>query len=253
MLTDCHAHLDLYLKNECLNQILLESENRNVRYIIHAGLEKRSNLFGLKIHEREKMILPALGLYPEEVVKKSKSEIKEELEFIKQNLNKAVAISEVGLDGTYGNMGKQKEVLKEIVKIAVKNNKSLIIHTRKAEQETINLLDEIIPSENLLYRKIVFHCFTGKKKMIPKILKLGWFFSIPPIAVRSEQFKELIKLVPLNRMLTETDSPFLSPKPNERNYPWNVSITIEEISKIKMVSAQEVENNIFMNFAYLFL
>lgn len=252
MLVDCHAHLDFY-KDKDIEEIISKSKEKNVKYIIHAGLEKESNNFGLMLNKKYPFILPALGLYPEEVVKKSESEIKEELDFITTNLNKAVAISEVGLDGTYGNLDKQKKILKEIVKIAIRNNKPLILHTRKAEEETIKLLDEIIPNENLLYRKIVFHCFTGKKKLILEILKRGWFFSIPPIIARNEQFKQLVKEVPLNRLLTETDSPFLAPVKNETNYPWNVSYSIEEISKIKKVTYEEAANNIFMNFTYLFL
>ncbi len=253
MLTDCHAHLDFEKDNKNIEFILEESKKRNVKYIIHAGLNKESNLFGLKLNQKNKMVLPALGLYPEEVVKKTNDEIKEELKFIEENVDKAVAISEVGLDSTYGSLEKQKEVFEQIIKIAIKHNKAMVIHTRKAEKDVVELLDKVIPNENLLYRKIVFHCFTGKKKLVTEALKRGWFFSVPPIVVRNQQFQELVKLVPLNRLLTETDSPFLGPKKEERNYPWNVSYSIKEIAKIKSVTVQEAENNIFMNFTYLFL
>ena len=124
--------------------------------------------------------------------------------------------------------------------------KPLIVHTRKAEKECIDLLEK----HNA--EKVVLHCFNGRRTLIERAIKLGYYFSIPPIITRLQHFQMLAELVPLNQILTETDSPYLSPVQGERNEPANVLVTIKEIARIKQLSEEKVAEEIWRNSKILF-
>ena len=126
-------------------------------------------------------------------------------------------------------------------------DKLLVVHSRKAEIDAIDIL------ERTGMKKVIMHCFNGRKSLIKRCVELGWFFSIPPIITRLDHFKMLVELVPLGQLLTETDAPYLSPVAGERNEPANVAITIKEISKIKGISEEDVANQIFANAKKLFV
>lgn len=257
MMDDCHAHLDLYTPDE-IEQIVKESKKKGIRYIINAGIDNKSNLFSIELAQKYNNVLSSIGLYPEVISKERDEIIKEQIEFIKENLKKRkekkiVALGEIGLDKTYGNLEKQEMYFKVLVKIAITENIPVIVHTRKAEKETISCLNEVISKNNLFYRKVVLHCFMGNKHLFKDSAEKGWFFSIPPIIERSSHFKFLVKNVSEKNLLTETDSPFLSNIKGEQNYPWNVYYSVKNIAEIKNINIKETENMIAMNFNYLFL
>ena len=166
---------------------------------------------------------------------------------IKINKNKIVAIGEVGLDLHHNkNLNKQKEVFIKIIELAEKIKKPLIIHSRKAEAECINLLKE------LKFKKALFHSFTGNFKLVKEIEKNNFMLSIPCNVVRSEHFQNIVKNFNLNQILTETDSPYLSPYKDKMNEPSFIVETIKVISKIKNLDKSEVEKIIFKNFQNFF-
>jgi TatD DNase family protein len=96
------------------------------------------------------------------------------------------------------------------------------------------------------------HCFNGKKSLIKKGVELGFYFSVPPVITRLNHFEMLVAEVPLERLLTETDAPYLSPVAGERNEPMNVAITVKKIAEIKKISEEEVARQIFKNAEDLF-
>ena len=122
----------------------------------------------------------------------------------------------------------------------------MLVHSRKAEKEVIEILEE------LNAKKVLMHCFSGKLKLAERIEKNGWYFSIPPVIVHSTHFQEMIKRVSITKLLTETDAPYLGPDKEQRNEPKNVIFVIRKIAEIKGMDEKEVENSIYMNYQHLF-
>ena len=259
MIVDAHAHLDRFSEEE-LDLVIKRALDINVSAIITQGVYHENNLKVLELTKKYKIIKPALGLYPldalnvkvipgsEDSDQKTKFDVDSTLEFIKKNKDKIVAIGEVGLDFKF-SQDKETQIknFMKIIELSKKINKPLIIHSRGAEKECIELLE----SSNC--KKVVMHMFSGNKKLIKKGEQLGFHFTIPGIINKSEHFQMLSKIVNINQLLTETDCPWLSPFPDKKNEPSFIQLTIKKIAEIKQFDPIEVENNIFMNYQRLFL
>jgi len=256
MLIDIHAHLDFPEFEKDLDEVIKRAKEKNLTHIITTGVNKERNRKTLEIAKKYDIVLPALGIYPtEKTTKMNKEEIEKELKFIKKQ--DIVALGDVGLDyyeikelpekEKNKQIKNQKELFYEIISLSKNKNLPLIIHSRKAESDVIDILE----SESA--KKVVMHCFSGNKKLIKKVYDNGWSFSIPPIIKFSSHFQMIADMIPISNLLTETDAPFLSPIRNKRNEPAYVGYTIQEISKIKKMEEKEVINNIFMNFQKIFL
>ena len=142
--------------------------------------------------------------------------------------------------------GQNKVSASKLIELSKKIKKPIIIHSRKAEQDVIDIL------ENLDAKKVVLHCFSGKLKLIKRAAELGYYFSIPTNITHSQHFQKLAELVDINKILTETDAPYLSPYKNRRNEPSFITEAIKKIAEIKNISINEIANNIFMNYQNLF-
>lgn len=261
MYIDVHAHLDL-LKD--VKDIIDSCKKKNI-IIIAQGINPETNRQVLELAEKHSNVKAAIGIYPDEILKLSDKVIENEFSFIEKNikLNKATAIGEIGLDGTYDNIEKQKKVFEKLVKLAIKLNKPVIVHSRKAELEVIEILEE------LKCKKVVMHCFSGSKKLAERIIKNKWHLSIPANVKYSLQFQENVKVCPIEQLLCETDSPFLSPfkntqkpkvfgAPNSKelecfqNTPLNVIESYKKIAEIKNLKLNKVERVIEDNYNKLF-
>lgn len=263
MIIDIHCHLDHPHYKKDLSNIIQVSKEKGI-IIVTNGVDFETNKFSLDLAKKNSNILAALGLYPEDALDREKyfegekinqkRDLKEYLNLMKEKEKEFIAFGEVGLDLYNGkDIEKQKKILKEIINLAIKQNKPLIIHSRKAEEELLNFLENI----KLNPDKIVLHCFSGKKVLIKKAIMRGYNFSIPTNIVRSEIFKYIAKEVPLEKIFTETDGPYLSPYKNNDgsiniNKPENILETIKEISKIKNISEKEIEKQIENNFIRVF-
>jgi TatD DNase family protein len=242
MLLDIHCHLtdNFFLNN--IDETIKKCQDNDVGLIISAGLNPEDNRRVLELSKKYDIIKAALGFYPIDALSVDEREIDEEIEFIKKNKNKIIAISEIGLDYHHADPSKkQKETFEKFIKLSEQISKPLIIHSRKAENDVIDMLE----SSNAKYP--IFHSFGGNKSQIKKIIDKRWYFSIPPIILRSPNFQTLVNLVPLNQLLTETDSPYQGPYKDEKNYPYNVKESIKKISEIKKIDFNETENIIYMN------
>jgi TatD DNase family protein len=259
---DVHAHLDHAWMQENLKETLKRAREARVNAIISNGVNPETNRKTLELAEQYKIIKAALGIYPvdalaEEIkqgdfplTKPNVFDVDEEIAFIKKNKNKIVAIGEVGLDNHTlpGMLNKQKKVFEKLITLAEQTKKPIIVHSRKAEQEVIDLL----ASSSIKNNHIVMHCFGGKLSLAKQVRDKGWFLSIPPSIVRSSHFQRIVEEVPLNQLLTETDSPYLSPFKDKRNEPAFITETIKKIAEIKQFTKEEVENNLFLNAKKLF-
>ncbi len=247
---DVHAHLDLFSRDE-LDGILEKSRAAGVKAVITSGINVESNRDSMLLSKEHSIVKPALGLYPSESLKLSDDEIDSEIRFIRSNKESIAAIGEVGLDyhetsETAGRL-RQKRIFTMQVELAAKIGKPLIVHSRKAEEDAVELL--ISQSAN----KVVMHCFMAKMKTVKRAVDAGFYFSIPCIIKTSPNFRKLAEVVPLNRLLTETDAPFLSPVKGRKSEPSMVSGTVDEIAAIKGISAEDASNIIFSNYQKLLL
>jgi len=161
MLVDVHAHLDDKSFNSDLDKVIERSKKNNVVSIINCGINPESNRKTLELANKYKIIKAALGLYPIDALKLNNEEIQKEIEFIKQNKEKIIALSEIGLDYKFSKENKkQKEIFLEFVSLAEKFSLPIIVHSRYAEKDIVTIL------ESSKLKKIVFHCFNGDKNLI---------------------------------------------------------------------------------------
>lgn len=248
MLVDVHAHLEYEQYNKDIDKVIERAKKKDVIAIINSGTDQRNNELTLELAKKYSIIKPSLGLYPLEAVKLSEKELNSSLEYIKKNAKRIIAVGEVGLDYTERDKIKeQKDIFQKIISLTEKLKLPILIHSRKAEDDAIEIL------ESSKIKKIIMHCFSGKLKLAKRAENNGWFFSIPTNIVFSSHFQSLVKEVSTNQILTETDSPFLSPIKGERNEPSFIIYSVKKISEIKALDITETENILFMNYQKIFL
>jgi len=240
---DVHSHIDI-LSN--ISKVVKEATKANVK-IISSGLSPKTNKSVLKLVSQYKEIKLGLGIYPTDCLNLSDKEFKEELNFIKKN--KPCVISEIGLDlkeNPESSLEKQEKRFFELVELAKELDVPVIVHSRKAEKYVVELL------EKLNYKKIIMHCFSGNFKLVNRIIKNKWFFSIPTNVKHSEHFQKLIEITPIEQLFCETDSPFLHPDKKRNNVPVNVLESYKKIAEIKKIPLKKVELQIEKNYKSLF-
>ena len=140
----------------------------------------------------------------------------------------------------------QKQVFIKQLELAKKIDIPVIIHSRKAELDALDIL------EDQGMKKVVMHCFCGRKHLVKRAADLGYYFSIPTNIVRAQNFQQIVEKVNINQLLSETDTPFLSPFKDKRNEPAFVIESVKKIAEIKGFELKEVENNILLNYKRLF-
>ena len=243
-LIDVHAHLESSRFEEDLDLVIDRFRKAGGEVIVNSGTDPERNRKTLELAKRFDCVRCSFGMYPIG----DYEDVDGELDWIEEHKDVCVAIGEIGMDFNEGrgDFEKQKKLFVKMLGFVKKIGKPVVIHSRKAEEEVIEILEE------LEMGRVVMHCFCGKKKLIKRGIENGWSFSIPPNITRLEHFKMLVEMVPLKQLLTETDSPYLSPVAGERNEPANVSVTIKEIGKIKGLSEEKVSEQIFNNFSNLF-
>ncbi len=260
MYIDVHAHLDHQKYFGDLDKVVTNCRKNNV-IVISAGVNKDSNRKVLEISQKyNDTIKAALGMFPFDALGNSrdtsysgtiptKFDVDEELEFIKKNKDKIIAISEVGLDKSIPDhhIEKQKEIFFKIISLSEQIRKPLIVHSREAELECVEAL------ESCNHKNIVMHMFSGNFKLVKRITDNEWNFSIPVKIDRLQHFQSIAQQVSINKLLTETDSPWAPPKNIERNEPMYIIDIIKKISEIKNLNEIDVQKNIFKNFKKLFL
>jgi len=248
---DTHAHLSDKFGND------LKIEGLEGVILAASCLEDAQN--NLKLAETNKKLWPALGIHPQDTDPENKLSTEKQLELLERLAGdkKTVAIGECGLDFSPAPPGekdrdqKEQEILfRGQIGIAQKHNLPLIIHARKAVDEVIEILKEY---KNL---KGVFHCYAGGKKRIQKILDLPgeWYFGIDGNLTYEDGLVEVVQNVPKDRLILETDSPFLAPIPHrgETNYPEYVKYVYNRLAEIWEMSLTETEKIIDGNAKKLF-
>lgn len=258
MIIDVHCHLEFDAFSNDLDQVIERAKNVNVKYIICSGVNHSTNIKTLELAKKYDIVKASLGLYPldavglgysDDVRSIEKISVEDEIKFIRKNKDNIISIGEIGLDSSpeEPKLEEQKDVLWKVIKLAEDIKKPIVVHTRKAEKECIDIL------ESSKLKNVVLHCFTGNLKLVKKAEDLGFYLSIPTVVTRLKHFQEVIERTSLNNLLTETDAPYLSPFKGERNEPSYIKETIKVIAKIKNITEEETENIIFSNFQKVFL
>ena len=242
MIYDAHAHLDYFNEDE-LNEIVSAP---NVNLIISNSTNLQSCKKNLKLSQQYEKIKLAAGLYPEENLKLS--DLTKLKKFIQKNKSEVIAIGEIGMDFSHPLPDKklQEKIFKEQLKLAKELNVPAIIHTRKAEKEVIEIL------EKHKDQKIILPFFHANFKLIKKAEELGFYFNIPTNIVKSQHFQKMVKELPKDKILTETDAPYLSPHERKKNQPAFIKESIKIIVKIWNTTEKKVEKQIEDNFNKLF-
>ncbi len=257
-LVDVHCHLDKQFYKTDMDEVIERARKNNVKAIVTAGINPETNRHFLKLKEKHPdIIFPTLGIYPPDALAKETEDseydinpdfdVDKEIEFIYENRSRIYGIGEVGMDFKNGtDFILQEKTFRKMIDLAIKIDKPLVIHSRKAEEKVINILEEYN------YKKIIMHCFCGNHTLVRKVRENQWMFSVPASIVRDEHFQKMIKETPLHLILTETDSPFLSPYKDQKNEPSFVIETIKTISKLRNLSEDDVANIIFKNAKRIF-
>ena len=247
-LIDTHAHLE-QIKN--LEKVLTEAKSANIIAIIGVGSDYKSNRQVLDFAQTYKdFIYPALGLHPWNL---KVSEIDRDLEFIEAHIDKAVAIGEIGLDyhkrvRERAEKDLQKCTLKEVLKMAKTYKKPVIIHSRYAWRDSLDLVEEA------QLEKVVFHWYTGTSSVLRDIVSQGYFISATPAVEYHEEHRRAVKQIPLERLLLETDSPVIYRRGSEVEYeskPAHILRALRGVAGLKGISEAkiaEITTNNALNF-----
>ena len=249
---DSHCHLDHEPLLSDLENIIRRSKAVGIKKLLTISTSIESFSRVKEIVKKDENIYGTIGIHPHE----TNNDIVNS-EFIEKSLKenkKIIGIGETGLDFFYNNSDKDKQLssFKIHIEAALKTNVPLIIHSREAEEETFNILNEY-KDQNL---KILMHCFTGSKKFAKKLLEFNTFFSASGIITfkNSKELQETFKFLPSDKILIETDSPFLAPVPNrgKKNEPSFINFTAAKLAEIRNIDKSELIKFTTNNFNKLF-
>ena len=249
---DSHCHLDHEPLLSNLDQVIERSKLVGIDKILTICTTLDSFNKIKNIIERDKMIFGTYGIHPHET-SDNKVSSKLIIEEIKK-YEKIIGVGETGLDFYYNHSDKksQTQSFEEHIIAAIDLKVPLIIHSRDAEKETYKILNKYKNKE----LKILMHCFTGSKEFAKKLLNLNAYFSASGIITfkNSSELQDTFKFIPNNKLLIETDSPFLAPEPNrgKKNEPSFIKFTAKKLASIKDLSTEDLINITSSNFNTLF-
>ncbi len=241
-LFDSHAHYNDKKFDIDREKIIKETLNNGVSNFIVAGYNIESSKKAIEIADKYEAIYAIAGISPNGVedIKDKADESILEIEEIAKN-KKVVAIGEIGLDYYWNKENKelQKAVFIKQIELANKLNLPIVIHTRDAFVDTIDIL-----KQNTVNKKGIFHCCPLNQELIKEAVKLGYYISLSGVITfkNAKNVEEVLALIPEEKLLIETDSPYLSPDPlrGKRNNSMNVKYVAEKIAKIKGSTTEEI-------------
>jgi len=237
-LIDTHCHLDFPEFDKDRDEVISRAKDRGIDGIINIGSSLEGSKKSLELSKQYDFIWATVGLHPHEADRFDQKVLAYLEEWAKED--KVVAIGEIGLDyfKNYSKAENQKQLFISLLKLAKDFGKPLVIHSRQAELDTLRILKEVMP------QKAVVHCFSGDENFLRECLDLGFFISFTcNITYRkADNLRKLVKVMPLEKLLLETDAPFLPPEGfrGRRNEPMYVKFLAEEIARVKEISVEEV-------------
>lgn len=240
MLIDSHAHLDDERFDKDRDKIIKDLNDQGIELVINPGADVASSVKAVSLAKKYDNIYAAVGVHPHDA--KTMDDTTIQLLASLAGNKKVIAIGEIGLDYHYDNSPRdvQKKWFVEQIRLAKKLQLPIIIHEREATQDMYNILKQ----ESDCNLTGVLHCYSGSLEMAREYLKMGFYISFAgPVTFKNSRVsKEVAKNIPLDRILVETDSPYLSPEPKrgKRNEPLNVRYVAAMIAELRQISFDEV-------------
>ena len=237
---DTHSHLFEDEFKEDLSLCINRCKENNVNKIVLVGFSHETNNKAQELSKKYAIFYPTAGLHPSEATVNYLNDFNQLVEFI--NNNKIYAIGECGLDyhWTKENMSEQHELFKLQCELAIKLDLPIIVHSRDASQDTFDIIKSYGGK-----LKGVMHCYSGSVEMALEYVKLGFYVSLGgPVTFKNAKEPKLVaEKLPIDRLLIETDSPYLAPTPHrgERNESSYVRLVLEEIARIRNMSVEELD------------
>lgn len=253
MLFDSHCHLnDEKLRNR-LDEVIEDAKKASVTHFIVIGWDKQSSLDAIKIAEKYSNVYAVIGFHPENVFDITDKELYETLNLYTHP--KVVGIGEIGLDYHWTKEPEKREIQKRFfikqIEFANEHKLPISIHNRNAFEDCLSILKEHKP----LYGGVM-HCYSGSVELLDEVLALGLYIGLdgPLTFTNAKTPKEVCEVVPLDRLLLETDCPYLSPHPlrGTINEPKNLRIILDEVANLKDLSKKHIAEVTFNNTARLF-
>lgn len=240
MFTDSHCHIyNEYYNN--IDKVLEEATNVNINRVINNGCSNTSNMEVLELIKKYPNMYGAIGIHPEEV----DNYTEEDINFIEKNLsnNKVIAIGEIGLDYYYtkDNKDTQIKLFERQLMLAEKYNIPVIIHSREATEDTINTLKKYKVTG-------IIHSFSGSYETAEIYIKMGFLIGINGvITFKNSKIKEVIKKLPLDNIILETDSPYLTPEPfrgkqNNPSHIFDIALFVSNLFNISLDDLSKITN-----------
>lgn len=253
-LIDTHCHLDMDAYDEDFNDVLQRAQSSRVHHIITIGIDITSSQKAIDLATKHKNISATVGIHPHDVDSISKATYDTLEELVTNNKEQIVGYGEIGLDYVkkYSLAENQRHHFANQLALAKNLNLPVVIHDREAHEDTLR----IIKASGENRSGGVMHCFSGDMELARAVLDLGFFISIPGVVTfkNAKSLQEVARNIPLERMLVETDGPFLSPHPlrGKRNEPVNVLYTADFIAQLRRISLEEVAKQTTINARKLF-
>jgi TatD DNase family protein len=261
-LCDVHAHLTHPRLVPVVDEVIERARAAGVTSIISNGLNPTDNRAVAALAQRHSLVRPAFGFYPVDTVLRQMREAgvdypregvectaDEGIAFLRDHVQEAFAVGEIGLDGYWvpeAFWQQQEAVFCTLVRLAMEAGKAIIIHTRKREPRCFELLRELGAT------RVNWHCFGGKVKLARQIAEAGHYLSIPANARRSETFTRMLQTLPRERVLLETDCPYLAPVAGGGSEPADVAQTARYAAELWQTDLASVQAQIEDNFQRLF-
>ncbi len=249
LLADVHAHLDLVKKEE-LAGVVQRAAAAGVKVIISNSVGPKSIRKALVLQQQFGIVKAALGLCPTEAARLQEAAIEGELGFIRSCKDKIAAIGEIGLDYQEARGDRERQQQQQLferqLELAKQLGKPVIVHSRQAEKGVVETLIRCG------CKAVVLHAFHGSLKLVKEAAEAGFYIAIPTNIRRSSHFQAIVRELPLSRLLTETDTPYLAAEKDGKSEPAHIASTVARIAAIKGMSAEEVANILYGNYQRLF-
>lgn len=234
---DTHAHYDDSRFDEDRDSLISSLIDKGISHIINCGCDFKSSLTTVALSEKYDFIYAAVGVHAHEAEEVTERDLEEIIKLY--NNEKVVAVGEIGLDYHYdfSPRERQKEIFEKQLVLAKELDLPVIVHDRESHEDTMNLLKKHRP-------KGVVHCFSGSAEMAKEVVKLGMYIGIGGAVTFKNAKKpvEVVEYLPLDRLLLETDAPYMTPVPfrGQRCDSSHIAYTAEKIAEIKGIDAQEL-------------
>lgn len=253
MIIDSHCHLNYSKEGPSIDDVLKNAKDNNVSMILNIATKSSEYDDLLKVSNKYEEVYHTLGVHPHEANEMSDSIINKIYKY--SNNSKFIGIGESGLDFHYNYSDKKSQIASFEKQIEISQDLSLpiIVHMRNAEDDTVKIIKKSIKKKNL---SGVIHCFTGTQRFADEMIELGFYISASGVVTfkKSDELRNIFKTIPDNRLLVETDSPYLSPEPlrGKINQPSHIIHTIKKLAETRSCDYHHIMNITNKNFFELF-